>query len=325
MSTALRPGRSSGAPVRTGAVPEPGTARDTLGGGPTAPDDAAVLTVVEAGVATSVQDLGRPGLAHLGVPASGPTDRRSFRLANRLAGNPENTPALEVTVGGLAVTLSAPRYVAITGAPAPVTVDGVPALDGPLVRLPAGSVLRIGRPWAACRSYLAVSGGIETDRVLGSASRDSLTGLGPAPVTAGTEYGLGPAAPVPAVPLELAFSVVPCGGRVTARFRWGPRHDLFSAADRHALTTTPWRISAQCDRVGARLTGPPLSVGPVDLASEGTVRGAIQVPPSGEPIVFLSDHPVTGGYPVIGVVTDADIDLVGQTLPGDELRLTPVY
>ncbi|WP_325051416.1 5-oxoprolinase subunit C family protein [Streptomyces corynorhini] len=284
----------------------------------------AELTVVRAGVATSVQDLGRPGLAHLGVPASGPADRRSFRLANRLAGNPENTPAFEVTVGGLAVTLSAPRYVAVTGAPAPVTVDGLPVHDATLLRLPAGSVLAIGRPWAGCRTYLAVSGGMEPERVLGSASRDSLTGLGPDPVAAGSRYGLGPARPVPGVPLELAFSVVPCGGPITVRFRWGPRHELFGAADRHRLAHAPWRVSAQCDRVGARLTGAALAIGSVDLPSEGTMRGAIQVPPSGEPIVFLADHPVTGGYPVIGVVTDADIDLLGQAVPGDELRLTPV-
>jgi biotin-dependent carboxylase-like uncharacterized protein len=283
------------------------------------------LTVVEAGVAASVQDLGRPGLAHLGVPASGPADRRSFGLANRLVGNPENTPALEVTLGGLAVTVSATRYVAVTGAPAPVTVDGVPTDGAPRLRLRAGSVLAIGRPWAGCRTYLAVSGGIEAERVLGSASRDCLTGLGPDPVRAGAEYGLGPARPVPGVPLELAFSVVPSGGPVTVRFRWGPRDDLFGDADRHRLTTASWRVSAQCDRVGARLTGPPLAIGSVDLASEGMVRGAIQVPPSGEPIVFLADHPVTGGYPVIGVVTDADLDLVGQSLPGDGLRLAPAH
>lgn len=294
--------------------PDPGT-------GP----EPAVLTVVQAGPAASVQDLGRPGMAHLGVPASGPADRRSFRLANRLAGNPEDTPALEVTLGGLAITLSTTRHVAVTGAPAPLTVDGVPVDGAPRLWLRAGSVLAIGRPWAGCRTYLAVSGGIEAERVLGSASRDSLTGLGPDPVRAGAEYGLGPVRPVPAIPLELAFSVVPCGGPATVRFRWGPRHELFDAADRHRLTTTPWRVSAQCDRVGARLTGPPLAIGSVDLPSEGTVRGAIQVPPSGEPIVFLADHPVTGGYPVIGVVTDADIDLVGQTLPGDALRLAPVH
>lgn len=289
----------------------------------TAPRSAAVLTVVAPGVATSVQDLGRPGLAHLGVPASGPTDRRSFTLANRLVGNPENTPALEVTIGGLGVTLSEDRYVSVTGAPAPVTVDGVPVDRPALVRLPAGCLLEIGRPWAGCRSYLAVSGGIEVDRVLGSASRDWLTGLGPEPVRAGTGLRVGPARPVPAVPLELAFSVVPAGGALTARFRWGPRHDLFGAADRRRLISTAWRLSGQCDRVGARLTGPALAIGSVDLASEGMVRGAIQVPPSGEPIIFLSDHPVTGGYPVIGVLTDADTDLVGQAKPGDELRLAP--
>ncbi|MFJ1645220.1 biotin-dependent carboxyltransferase family protein [Streptomyces sp. NPDC088258] len=312
---------AGGSRGRPAATAHPGPGEDTAyTAGPTG----AELTVVAAGLATSVQDLGRPGLAHLGVPASGPADRRGFRLANRLVGNPENTPAFEATAGGLALTLSETRYVAITGAPAPVTVDGAPVYDAPLVRLPAGAVLAIGRPWAGCRTYLAVCGGMEPERVLGSASRDSLTGLGPAPVEAGSRYGLGPAVPVPGVPSELAFSVVPHGGSITARFRWGPRDGLFAAADRRRLTGAPWRVSDQCDRVGVRLTGTALSIGSVDLPSEGTVRGAIQVPPSGEPIVFLADHPVTGGYPVIGVVTDADIDLVGQAVPGDELRLTPL-
>ncbi|MEV7086568.1 biotin-dependent carboxyltransferase family protein [Streptomyces sp. NPDC093085] len=313
MTTVLGP-REAVAAVRP--TPEEGAAVRAAG---------AVLTVVGAGIATSVQDLGRPGLAHLGVPASGPADRRSFRLANRLAGNPENTPAFEVTLGGFSVSLSEPRYVALTGAPAPVTVDGVPVHGARQLRLPAGAVLAIGRPWAGCRTYVAVSGGLEPERVLGSASRDSLTGLGPDAVEAGSRYGLGPARPVPGIPVELAFSVVPCGEPVALRFRWGPRHELFTDADRRRLTRTPWRVSAQCDRVGARLTGAALDIGSVDLPSEGTMRGAIQVPPSGEPIVFLADHPVTGGYPVIGVVTDADIDLLGQAVPGDELRLAPVH
>ncbi|GAA4078172.1 biotin-dependent carboxyltransferase family protein [Actinomadura miaoliensis] len=285
----------------------------------------ATLTVVAAGPATTVQDLGRHGTAHLGVPSAGPADRRSFTLANRLAGNPENTPALETTFGGLALTLSQPRHVAITGAPVAVRVDGAPAGDATRLYLRAGSVLTLGRPSAGCRTYVAVSGGFEVDRVLGSASRDSLTGLGPEPVRAGTVLRLGPARPVPDVPLELAFSVVPSGGVTTVRFRWGPRDGLFGAADRRRLTRTVWQVSAQADRVGVRLTGPPLSIGTVDLPSEGTVLGAVQVPPSGEPIVFLADHPVTGGYPVIGVVTDADVDLLGQAVPGDRIRFAPVH
>lgn len=288
-------------------------------------EEPAQLTVLDAGLSTTLQDLGRPGFAHLGVTASGAADRTSLTLANRLVGNPDGATALENTFGGLAITLSTDRYVAVTGATVDIHIDGRTPTEDRRTLLRAGQVLTLGRPVTGLRAYLAVEGGIETEKVFGSAATDCLSGLGPARVRTGSVFTLGTAIHPPPhnVPLELTPPRLPIGA-VEVSFRWGPRETIFTARDRAALTATPWTVSADCDRVGARLTGPPLSIGSVDLPSEGMALGAIQIPPSGEPIVFLADHPVTGGYPVIGVVTERDVDLLAQAPPGTRIRFTPL-
>jgi biotin-dependent carboxylase-like uncharacterized protein len=288
----------------------------------TPPVTRTALTVRTAGIATTVQDLGRTGFAHLGVSPSGPADARSFTLANRLVGNPEGAAALEITLGGLEFALSADRYVAVTGAPVPVAVDGVPAADPTRFYVRAGSVVRLGHPAGGLRTYLAVAGGMAVPGVLGSASRDTLGGIGPAPVRDGAVLDLGEPGVVPDLPLELAFSRVPYGTAVVG-IRWGPRDALFDAADRSLLLRTDWQVTDRLDRVGVRLRGQQLGIGAVQLPSEGMVRGAIQIPPSGEPIVFLADHPATGGYPVIAVVTEPDLGLVAQATPGTRIRFIP--
>ncbi|MFC9552326.1 biotin-dependent carboxyltransferase family protein [Rhodococcus sp. NPDC056960] len=281
----------------------------------------AQVSVIEAGLSTVLQDLGRPGFAHLGVTASGAADRSSLALANRLVGNADGATALENTFGGLVITVSADRYVAVTGATVDIYIDGRAPAEGRRTLLRAGQILSLGRPATGLRAYVAIEGGIETERVFGSAATDCLSGLGPGRVRPGANFMLGTEARPPHdVPLELTPPRLPVGA-VEARFRWGPRDGLFAPRDRVALTTTSWTVSADCDRVGARLTGPPLSVGSIDLPSEGMALGAIQIPPSGEPIIFLADHPVTGGYPVIGVVTERDVDLLAQAAPGTRVRL----
>ncbi|MGW4336952.1 5-oxoprolinase subunit C family protein [Rhodococcus koreensis] len=281
----------------------------------------AQVSVIDAGLSTTLQDLGRPGFAHLGVTTSGAADRAGLTVANRLVGNADGAAALENTFGGLAIAVSADRYVAITGATVEIRVDGRAPAEGRRILLRAGQILSLGRPVTGLRTYVAVEGGIDTDRVFGSAATDCLSGVGPAQVRSGTTLALGAGHPVPHdIPLELTVPRLPVGA-AEVRFRWGPRDGLFAPHDRAALTATTWTVSADCDRVGARLTGPPLTVGSVDLPSEGMALGAIQIPPSGEPIVFLADHPVTGGYPVIGVVIERDVDLVAQAVPGTRIRL----
>jgi biotin-dependent carboxylase-like uncharacterized protein len=281
------------------------------------------LRVLDAGVLSTVQDLGRTGYAHLGVTSSGAADRASLTLANRLLGNVESAAAVENTYGGLTVELSTGRHLAVVGAPVAVTVDDVAVAEPARFYVRAGQRIHLGRPAPGLHTYLAVTGGLDIKRILGSASRDSLSGLGPPPLQRGQTLPLGTcwAATLPEVPLELAPHRIPPRYADVA-FRWGPREVLFSRADRAQFTRTNWIVSQHTDRVGARLDGPALSIGDVHLYSEGMMRGAIQVPPSGAPIVFLADHPVTGGYPVIGVVTDDDIALIAQATPGTTLRFT---
>jgi biotin-dependent carboxylase-like uncharacterized protein len=278
------------------------------------------LVVLRAGPLTTVQDLGRGGWAHLGVPTSGAADRASLRLANRLVGNAESTAALEVTVGGLEVSASAALTIAVTGATCPVSIAGVPSPSRAVLPLPAGATLRLGPAVAGVRAYLAVRGGIDVPPVLGSRSTDTLSGLGPAVLKDGDVLSIG--AEVAGWPvLSIAPGAEPAAGTVRLGVLRGPRDGLLAAGGLDLLRRTTWRVSASSDRVGLRLSGPPLPVAASGrMASEGVVRGAIQVPPGGQPVLFLADHPVTGGYPVVVVLADAEVDRAGQLRPGQGLR-----
>jgi biotin-dependent carboxylase-like uncharacterized protein len=280
------------------------------------------LEVVAVGVLALVEDLGRPGLGASGVGRSGAADRAALRLANRLVANPEDAAGVEVVFGGLAVRATAPLTVALAGAPAPADVDGTPVGHHALVDLRRGQVLRLGVPATGLRTYLAVRGGIDVPAVLGSRSTDTLSGLGPARLEEGDVLPVG--SEPDALPLvDVAPVPNPPGDLVTLRAVLGPRADFLS--DRDALTSTNWVASSRSDRVGMRLEGGRLRrSNDMELPSEGMVRGAIQLPPGGEPVVFLADHPVTGGYPVIATVCDAEVDRAAQIRPGQGVRFVIV-
>ncbi|MEV6656680.1 biotin-dependent carboxyltransferase family protein [Nocardia fluminea] len=278
-----------------------------------------LIFIERVGPLATVQDLGRRGWFDSGVGQSGAADRGSLRLANRLVGNPEDFAAIEALLGGLALRADGHLTVAVTGAPAPATVDGTPVGHASVLELDEGQVLRLGLANSGLRTYVAVRGGIDVAKVLGSRSRDTLSGIGPEPLAVGTQLPVGPA---PRTLPTVEFAPVPLPPEVlTVRARPGPRADWFTDPDQ--LFRGSWTVSADTDRVGARLDraeGPPLvrSIGR-ELPSEGVALGSVQVPPSGQPVVFLADHPITGGYPVIAVVLDADVDRVAQARPGDRL------
>ncbi|MDO7869421.1 biotin-dependent carboxyltransferase family protein [Nocardioides jiangxiensis] len=277
------------------------------------------LTVLDTTGLVTVQDAGRPGHAHLGVPRAGWLDEPAAGLANRLVGNEASCAVLELTLGSVALRCPSAVWVAATGAPCAVTVDGHAVAFAEPVRVAAGSVLSLGTPASGVRTYLAVGGGIAVDPVLGSRSTDTLAWVGPAPVTAGatlpvgTDTGEPQALDTPRPPVRGPLRLLP-----------GPRADWFDADPVDLLAGSTWSVGAASNRVGMRLEGPGLRRAAAydgrELASEGMVLGAVQVPPDGQPVVFLADHPVTGGYPVAAVVHPDDLWMCAQVRPGETVR-----
>jgi len=283
-----------------------------------------MIEVLATGPYATVQDLGRPGYAHLGVPRSGAADAVSLRLANRLVGNTEDMAGIELTFGGARLRFQRGAWVALCGAPCPLRAGSVQGMDAPFW-VPPGADLLIGAPTSGLRTYLAVRGGLTVEPVLGSRSTDSLSGLGPAPLRRGTRLPVGPATGLAPIAVDLAPSRAAraAGSDATAvvRVLRGPRDDWFTPESLTGLCAEPYVVTPNSNRVGVRLQGAPLIRSrPGELPSEGMVQGAVQVPPNGRPIVFLADHPPTGGYPVIAVVTAVDLPAIAQLRPGDTLR-----
>ncbi|XVQ09077.1 biotin-dependent carboxyltransferase family protein [Spirillospora sp. CA-255316] len=279
-----------------------------------------MIEVVRPGPLATVQDLGRPGHAHLGVPCSGAADGRALRLANRLVGNPEGSAAVEFTLGGGALRFVEAAWVAVTGASVPVGAEGRPyAMNAPC-RVPAGAVLELGMPARGLRSYLAVRGGLAVEPVLGSRSTDLLSGLGPAPLSPGDRLPVGPSTGLDDIRVDIAPSPEP-PEVPELRVLPGPRDDWFTPGSLTTLVTRPYEVTSESNRVGVRLDGPPLTrAREGELSSEGMVTGAVQVPPNGLPILFLTDHPTTGGYPVVAVLATSDIPVAAQLRPGQRIR-----
>lgn len=277
------------------------------------------ITVVDPGPLTTVQDRGRPGWAHLGVPRSGALDQQAAALANRLVGNDGEAAVLEASVGGLAFTVSAAMTVAVCGAPAVVEVEGRSRAFGEPVSVRAGETVRLGRLRWGTRCYVALAGGVDVPAVLGSRSTDSLSGIGPAPLARDDELPVGEASGrPPGSDVVLAERPV---SPVLLRLLPGPRADWFTTAALGTLTGSTYSVSTDANRVGLRLDGPPLErERHEELASEGIVLGAVQVPAAGVPLVFLNDHPTTGGYPVVAVVHPGDLAACAQLGPGDQVR-----
>ncbi|MET4158721.1 biotin-dependent carboxyltransferase family protein [Agromyces sp. PvR057] len=282
---------------------------------------ARTLTVEQPGALALVEDLGRPGLAHLGVSSSGALDRGALALANRLVGNPTSAAGLEVVMGGFRARFDVETWFAVAGAWGDLRLDGRRIAPYTAARARPGSVLELGIATRGVRYLVAVRGGLDVPPVLGSRSRDTLAGLGPAPVQAGDvlPVGLEPAASVPLLDHEAAFP--PPEGVVALALLPGPRTDWFTDAGHAALFDGGWRLSEQADRIGARLVGAPLErLVTGELPSEATVPGSVQVAGNGLPTILLADRPVTGGYPVIAVVASASLDALAQVRPGQAVR-----
>ena len=271
------------------------------------------LRIIELGWGTTVQDRGRVGLADLGVPRAGAVDRRAHDLVNRLVGNPVGAATLETT-SGLVLEAQAPVIVASSTEGALRTL-----LPGDRVCLDAAP----GEMWG----YLAVRGGLDVTPVLGSRSHDTLSGLGPRPLAAGELL------PVGSDPgTEMTADLAPHEPRGTVVHIWeGPQHAWFGSTD---VLVGEWSVTAEVSRVGVRLERrgmrsedpPGIDIDPHaaqrirSMPSEGIVEGAVQITPSGQPIVMLANHPTTGGYPVVAVVDPPDVPTAAQARPGSTLH-----
>ncbi|MFL6139941.1 MAG: biotin-dependent carboxyltransferase family protein [Frankiaceae bacterium] len=280
----------------------------------------AAITVLRPGPSTTVQDLGRPGLARLGVPPAGALDPLAVRIANRLVGNDEGAAVLECVLRGPALRFQRAAAVAVVGPRVPVTVAGAGAPVGAAVELAAGAVLDVGAVEGGLRCWIAVAGGIDVPPMLGSRSTDTLTGRGGRALAEGDRLPLGAARGAPLAGVAVDWPPV-LDGEVTVRAVAGPHAEWF--AETPASRT--WTVTPRSDRTGLRLSGGPLPRRhDREVASHGLVAGAVQVPGDGQPVVLLANHQTTGGYPVPAVVCAADLPLLAQARPGWTVRFTTV-
>lgn len=309
-------------PVR-GAAPAAGGARAVPApevASPTYPP--AVVEVLAPGVLTLVQDTGRPGLAAVGVGRSGAADAGALRLANRLVGNAGDAAVLEVVLGGLELRFPAGGVVALAGAEVPAWVDAAPIPPHTATRVPPGGVLRTGHATRGLRLVVAVRGGVDVPPVLGSRSADQLSGIGPEALRAGDVLPVG--ARLLAAAQPWADPPRSWADPAVLRVLPGPRPDWFAPGALDRLGDAEYVVTPASNRVAVRLAGPPVQRRDRgELPSEPLVPGAVQVPPDGQPVLFGADHPVTGGYPVLGVLDARSRDRAAQLRPGDRVVLAP--
>jgi KipI family sensor histidine kinase inhibitor len=345
VTLAAEPAEGSAAPAvatsadSAGSTPEPAAGQDIVAGQDTAAgqdipsgqDIASGLRIVAPGLQSLVEDLGRHGHSGLGVSAAGALDRASLRRANRLVGNTPSAAVIETVAGGLKIQAVGDQVLAVTGAPSDLDIESAPDSSGgtwhravPMAApfaLLAGESLRVGAPQSGFRSYLAVRGGVNVAPVLGSRSTDTMSGIGPAPLAAGQLVAAGAEAESGVVGAPELQPDYPDIGVTVLDVVPGPRADWFDQAALDSFAAQEWEVGTQSNRVGMRLAGTPLQrTRQGELPSEGTVAGALQVPPEGLPVLFLADHPITGGYPVIAVVVDSQLDLAAQVPIGGRIR-----
>lgn len=289
-----------------------------------------VFEVEKAGLRTALQDGGRRGLAAIGVPGAGPADPASFQLANRLVGNDDDAGALEITARGPDLRCLADTYLAVVGGSWHAELDHRPLAVGQVVPVRAGEHCALGMASGGLRAYVAIAGGLVGPAVLGSIATDQLCGLGPGELSRGSRLW--------AMPMR-----VPLGDHLGSEYRHtahdaaamlrvvpGPHHEWFDHGALDAFARCRYIVGTASNRVGLRLQAAdgrsPVGLHPLgrELDSQGTVTGAVQIPPDGDPVILLPDHATLGGYPVLAVVASADHGMLGQCAPGTVVQFLPI-
>ena len=290
--------------------------------------------VTRAGFFSSVQDLGRAGFREFGVSMGGALDSFALRVANLLVGNEDGAAGLEITFGGLQLRFQDERIVAWCGGEFDVHIGVAPLPAGHAALVRPGDELKFGRPQIGCRAWLAISGGVDVPIVLGSRSTDlraNFGGFDGRALRDGDVIPLGPrpGSPIPATTISSWTAphdwVSPAKPSPILRFLSGMDWTRFNASTLQRLTSEPFAVLPDSDRMGVRLTGPELPrADDVDLISEAVVPGTVQVPPSGQPILLLGDCQTIGGYPKIAQVITVDLGMAAQVRAGDRVRFLEV-
>jgi biotin-dependent carboxylase-like uncharacterized protein len=294
------------------------------------------MKIIQAGPLTTLQDAGRFGYMAFGFSPSGAMDDFSFKLANLLAGNDEETAALEITMGGAVVFFDSPALIALTGADISPAVDGKPVPMNRALAVGAGSTLSSSFAAAGCRSYLAAAGGFAVTPVLGSRSTNLKAGIGG---VMGRKLQRDDYIPLgdPGFPRDITKRVYePPGGSAAActgaspgepvivRIVPGPQEALFTPAGIRTFYSSVYTAARDSDRMGIRFEGPPVESGGTDIISDGIPAGAVQIPSSGQPLVLMRDRQTVGGYAKIGVAASADLRYLAQLVPGMPARFERV-
>ncbi len=295
------------------------------------------ITVIKPGLQSSLQDLGRYGYQHLGVPVSGAMDTRAHRLANLMAGNTDDCATLEVTLTGPTLAFHITTCIAISGAALSPTINSHPVPNNRPIIVKAGDQLAFGRCQNGLRAYVAVTGGFAVPPVMGSAStylRGGFGGLQGRALRADDQLSVHETLTTnsPQVLADKLWqiklylpAILGLGTRSDVRTIRGPHANLYTPESLAALFGSEYRIEPESERMGYRLKGPTLAMtDPQQLLSEATSFGAIQVPPDGMPIILMADRQTTGGYPKVGHVCTADLPLVAQSAPGQTLTLQEI-
>ena len=286
------------------------------------------LVVQSPGLFTTVQDLGRPGFGPIGVSASGAADPTALRIANRLVGNAEYAPGLEMTLQGGQFLFPDGGMIALGGADFSGSIEGRPISPWMSYEVGPGQVVSCGRSQGGARCYLCVRGGIRVPMIMGSASTDVVAGLGGVegrPLRRGdvVEIGREPATkPCRTLHPELLPLLEP---REVFRVTNGPQVKWFTGESISAFYSGPYAVTSDANRMGIRLEGPALTMTTsAEMISEGVSLGCIQVPANGQPVILFVEQQTTGGYPKIANVIAADLPALGQLKPGDRIRFQRV-
>lgn len=302
------------------------------------------MRILDPGLLTTVQDLGRSGYARFGVGPGGAMDRDALRIGNLLVSNEEGAAGLEMTIGGADIEFQEDTLIALCGADLLPRIAGVPIPHWRAVFVQPGSILSFGDARWGCRAYLAIAGGIDVPKVMGSRSthlRAALGGLGGRALRGDDDLPIGPIperarsamrtasealGPLPFAISDACFETAEVLYRKgSIRFVRGPHWDLMDATDAGALRTARFTVSTRSDRMGYRLEGPVLrSIREPEMISAAVLTGTLQVPPGGEPIVLMADRQTTGGYPMVAQVISADVPVLAQRRPGDAISFEEI-